>query len=367
MKNSINRILLERLQFDKIIAVSLIVNSEKSIVVNKNLRFIIIGPILGMLCYILAFYSYVGELPGFEYQLTGYLPSAIFGFWAGISTLFVGKYLNKLVSWKQRHAIRFLIQSSTLYIIGLILIAIYSEMFLISLKGDLSYSQFWLIYNDEIFKTLLILFLVVLVYCIIDFMIYSFNQMREEEIKSVELMNNQLNLQFEALKSQLNPHFLFNSLNTISSLLYKDKEVAEKFIRMFAESYRFIFKQNNRPLIPLQKELDFVQSYNYLLQVRFQEAYELKINIPENAMESYVPPLSVQMLVENAIKHNLISQTSPLLVDIEIDNNYLCVKNNINPLREQPESFQIGIENIKKDIHILPMTVFYWIKMSTLR
>ncbi|RKE04938.1 sensor histidine kinase [Marinifilum flexuosum] len=315
---------------------------------NKNLRFIIISPILGMLCYILAFYSYVGELPGFEYQLTGYLPSAVFGLWAGLSTLFVGKYLNKLVSWKQRHAIRFLIQSSVLYLIGLILIAIYSEMFLISLRGNLSYSQFWLIYNDEIFKTLLILFLVVLVYCIIDFMIYSFNQMREEEIKSVELMNNQLNLQFEALKSQLNPHFLFNSLNTISSLLYKDKKVAEKFIRMFAESYRFIFKQNNSPLIPLQKELDFVQSYNYLLQVRFQEAYELKINIPENAKESYVPPLSIQMLVENAIKHNLISQTSPLLVDIEIDNNYLCVKNNINPLREQPESFQIGIENIKK-------------------
>ncbi|WP_421919237.1 sensor histidine kinase [Marinifilum sp.] len=315
---------------------------------NKNLRFITISPILGMLCYVLAFYSYEGQLPGLEYKYTGYLPSAIFGFWAGISALLIGKYLNQWVSWKQRHAIRFLIQSSSLYVVGLILIAIYSEMFLISLRGDLSYSQFWLIYNDEIFKTLLILFLVVLVYCIVDFMIYSFTQMREEEIKSVEMMNNQLNLQFEALKSQLNPHFLFNSLNTISSLLYKDKEVAEKFIRMFAESYRFIFRQNDRPLIPLEKELNFVKSYNYLLQVRFQQAYELKINIPENALQSYVPPLSVQMLVENAIKHNLISQTSPLLVDIEVDNNYLCVKNNINPLKEQPESFQIGIENIKK-------------------
>ncbi len=172
--------------------------------------------------------------------------------------------------------------------------------------------------------------------------------MKEEEIRSVEMMNNQLNLQFEALKSQLDPHFLFNSLNTISSLLYKDTEKAEKFIRMFAESYRFIFQQNDKALIPLQKELDFVEAYNFLLEVRFQEAYELKINLPENIKKSYVPPLSVQMLVENAIKHNLISQTSPLAVEIVSDKDYLCVKNNINPLREQPESFQIGIENIKK-------------------
>lgn len=315
---------------------------------NKNFRFIIISPILGVLCYMLAFYSYVGELPGFNYNISGYLPSAVFGFWAGISTLLVGKFLNKLISWKKKHAIRFLVQSSILYAVGLIIIAIYCEMFLISLRTKLNYTQFWLIYNDEIFKTLLILFLVVVVYTIVDFMIYSFNQMREEEIRSVELMNNQLNLQFEALKSQLNPHFLFNSLNTISSLLYSDKKIAEKFIRMFAESYRFIFNQNDKALIPLQKELDFVQSYNYLLQIRFQEAYELKIEIPENILKTYVPPLSVQMLVENAIKHNLISQTSPLLVNIEIDNNHLCVRNNINPLRKQPESFQIGIDNIKK-------------------
>jgi len=315
---------------------------------NKNWRFITISPLLGILCYVLAFYSYAGELPGVEHNLTGYLPSAVFGLWAGMAALFISKYLNRIINWRQQHALRFLIQCSALYVVGLALIAIYSEMFLISIRKELTYSQFWLIYNDEIFKTLLILFLSVIVYCIIDFMIYSFNQMREEEIRSVEMMNNQLNLQFEALKSQLNPHFLFNSLNTISSLLYKDTKVAEKFIRMFAESYRFIFKQNDQPLIPLQKELDFVEAYNYLLQVRFQEAYELKINIPEKIKNSYVPPLSVQMLVENAIKHNLISQTTPLSVEIESDNNYLCVKNNINPLREQPESFQIGIENIKK-------------------
>lgn len=315
---------------------------------KKNLRFSIISPILGVLFYVLAFYSYTGELPDAEYKFIGYLPSAIFGLWAGMSALFIGKYLNRIVNWRQQYALRFLIQCGILYLIGLVLIAIYSEMFLISLRKELTYTQFYLIFKDEIFKTFLILILLVIVYCIIDFVIYSFNQMREEQIRSVELMNNQLNLQFEALKSQLNPHFLFNSLNTISSLLYEDTKVAEKFIRMFAESYRFIFNQNNQALIPLRKELNFVEAYNYLLQTRFREAYELKISISDEVLETYVPPLSVQMLVENAIKHNMISKTTPLSVEIENDNNYLSVKNNINPLREQAESFHIGIDNIKK-------------------
>ena len=315
---------------------------------NKYWRFIVISPILGILCYVLAYYSQMSELPGSGDYLNGYLPSAVFGLWAGLSTLLIGKYLNRFFNWRQHHALRFMVQCGVLYLVGLVLIAIYVEMFLISLRAELTYTQFWLMYKDEFFKTLIILFIVVFVYSIIDFVIYSYNQMREEEIRSVEMLNNQLNLQFEALKSQLDPHFLFNSLNTISSLLYKDTEKAEKFIRMFAESYRFIFKQNDQPLIPLKKELDFVQAYNYLLEVRFQEAYELKIDLPESILQSYVPPLSVQMLVENAIKHNLISQTSPLAVEIEADKNYLCVKNNINPLREQPESFRIGIENIKK-------------------
>ncbi len=315
---------------------------------NKYLRFLIISPILGVLCYLLAFYGHASELPGAEYKFTGYLPSAVFGLWAGLSALGIGQYLNRIFNWRHKHTLRFLMQCVLLYAVALVLLAIYSELFLISLRAELSYSQFWLMYKDEFFKSILILFILVFVYSLLDFVVYSYNQMKEEEVRSAEVMNNQLNLQFEALKSQLDPHFLFNSLNTISSLLYKDTEKAERFIRMFAESYRFIFRQNDQALIPLEKELAFVQAYNYLLEVRFQEAYELKINLPDSIRKSYVPPLSVQMLVENAIKHNLISHTSPLAVEIDFEKNYLCVTNNINPLRVQPESFQIGIENIKK-------------------
>ncbi len=296
----------------------------------------------------LSYYSQIGELPSLQKEFLLYLTSASFGLLAGFSAMGIGKLLNQFVSWKKKHSLRFLLQCLTLFMAGCILIVCYLEFFDMILGSQMTYEKFWLEYKDEFLKALLILFIFVFIYTILDFMIFSFNYLKKEEIRSVEMINNQMNLQFKALKSQLNPHFLFNSLNTISSLLYKDPEQAEVFIRKFAESYRFILDQNDKALIPLEKELAFVEAYNYILRMRFQDSYKLNIDLPELVRNSFVPPLSIQMLVENAIKHNMISKTSPLEVKLICEDNYLHVSNNINPLREQAESFQIGIENIKK-------------------
>jgi hypothetical protein len=315
---------------------------------SQYLRFIIISPVFGILSFMLSYYSQIGELPSLQKEFLPYLTSATFGLLAGFSALGIGKLLNRFVSWRKKHSLRFLLQCLTLFMAGCILIVCYLELFDMILGTKMTYEKFWLEYKDEFLKVLLILFIFVFIYTILDFMIYSFNYLKKEEIQSVEMINNQMNLQFKALKSQLNPHFLFNSLNTISSLLYKDPEKAEVFIRKFAESYRFILDQNNKALIPLEKELAFVEAYNYILRMRFQDSYKLHIDLPDIVRNSFVPPLSIQMLVENAIKHNLISKSSPLEVKLKCEGNYLHVSNNINPLREQAQSFQIGIENIKK-------------------
>ena len=296
----------------------------------------------------LSYYSQVNELPSLQEEFLPFLTSAIFGLLAGFSALGIGKLLNKFVSWRKKHSLRFLLQCLSLFLAGCILITCYLELFDMILDTQMTYEKFWSVHKDDFLKALLILFIFIFIYTILDFMIYSFNHLRKEEIQSIEMTNNQMNLQFKALKSQLNPHFLFNSLNTISSLLYKDPEKAEEFIRKFAESYRFILDQNDKTLIPLEKELAFVEAYNYILRMRFQDSYKLSVDLPEIAKGSFVPPLSIQMLVENAIKHNLISKSSPLEVRLKCEDNYLHVSNNINPLREQAESFQIGIENIKK-------------------
>ncbi|WP_269521815.1 sensor histidine kinase [Ancylomarina euxinus] len=296
----------------------------------------------------LSYYSQIGELPSLKEEFLPYLTSATFGLLAGFSAMGIGKLLNNVVSWKKKHSFRFLVQCLALFMVGCILIVCYLELFDMILGTKMTYEKFWLEYKDEFLKTLLILFIFVFIYTILDFMIYSFNYLKKEEIQSVEMINNQMNLQFKALKSQLNPHFLFNSLNTISSLLYKDPEKAEEFIRKFAESYRFILDQNDKALIPLEQELAFVEAYNYILRMRFQDSYKLRIDLPELVRHSFVPPLSIQMLVENAIKHNLICKNSPLEIKLKCKDNYLHISNNINPLREQAESFHIGIENIKK-------------------
>lgn len=276
---------------------------------SQYLRFIVISPVFGILSYMLSYYGQIGELPSLQEEFLPYLSSASFGLIAGFSAIGIGKLLNKFISWKKKHSLRFLLQCLTLFIAGCILIVCYLEFFDMMLGTQMTYEKFWLEYQDEFFKALLILFIFVFIYTVLDFMIFSFNYLKKEEIQSVEMINNQMNLQFKALKSQLNPHFLFNSLNTISSLLYKDTEKAEEFIRKFAESYRFILDQNDKALIPLEKELAFVEAYNYILRMRFQDSYKLNIDLPELVKESFVPPLSIQMLVENAIKHNLVSKS----------------------------------------------------------
>ncbi|WP_372640296.1 sensor histidine kinase [Ancylomarina sp.] len=337
---------------------------------SQYLRFIVISPAFGILSYMLSYYSQIGELPSLQKEFIPYITSATFGLLAGFSAMGIGKLLNKFVSWKKKHSFRFLLQCLALFLAGCILIVCYLELFDMMLGTKMTYEKFWLEYKDQFLKTLLILFIFVFIYTILDFMIYSFNYLKREEIQSVEMINNQMNLQFKALKSQLNPHFLFNSLNTISSLLYKDPEKAEEFIRKFAESYRFILDQNDKALIPLEKELAFVKAYNYILRMRFQDSYKLSVDLPEIVRNSFVPPLSIQMLVENAIKHNLISKNSPLEIKLKCKDNYLHVSNNINPLRKQAESFQIGIENIKKryafftnDNIILEKTDFFTVSL----
>jgi LytS/YehU family sensor histidine kinase len=175
------------------------------------------------------------------------------------------------------------------------------------------------------------------------------------------MITQQLNLRFETLRNQISPHFLFNSLNTISSLIYRDINGAEKFIRNLAGVYHSVMENYEHPLIPLDRELDLVERYCYLMQVRFENAFSLEITYPDNPETYCLPPLSIQMLVENAIKHNRLSQENPLRVRVFTDGNALVVKNNYignpghvrigNDLYQKPDKGRpqgVGLQNIQR-------------------
>jgi len=153
--------------------------------------------------------------------------------------------------------------------------------------------------------------------------------------------------QFESLRAQVNPHFLFNSLNTLSSLIYENQEKAEAFIRELSDVYRYILENRGVERIELQKEMEVAKSYIYLVQLRFDKNLKITVDIPRKWFSKFIAPLTVQMLIENAVKHNIISERKPLWVEIIVENEMLIVKNNLQKKESKVTSNQMGLSNIK--------------------
>lgn len=164
------------------------------------------------------------------------------------------------------------------------------------------------------------------------------------------LQEENISSQFETLKSQVNPHFLFNSLNVLSSLIFIDQEKAAKFVRQLSKVYRYVLDHRDLDTITLSEELPFIESYIYLLKTRFDQNLSVEVNIPMRVREKKVAPMVIQLLLENAIKHNVISKTRPLSVKLDVseDESYLSVANNLQLKSSTERSSHIGLDNIRK-------------------
>lgn len=161
--------------------------------------------------------------------------------------------------------------------------------------------------------------------------IYLYGKRQMENQQRLALMEQEkMRYQFEALKNQINPHFLFNSLNVLASLTYQDADKANLFVKKLAEVYRYLLTTHNRQTVSLEEELRFTEAYLYLEDIRFGEALQVNIS-GDRDMQSHreVIPASLQMLVENAIKHNIATSKSPLVVRIAIGQDGIIVSNNL--------------------------------------
>ncbi|MBE0646983.1 MAG: histidine kinase [Bacteroidales bacterium] len=172
------------------------------------------------------------------------------------------------------------------------------------------------------------------------------DQLREE---SKMLQQENLRIQYESLKNQINPHFLFNSLNVLTSLIKLDPGLAEKFTEQMAKVYRYVLEHKEEDTVTLQTELDFIRSYIFLLEIRFQDKVRFEIDIPENYLNRHVPPLTVQLLIENAVKHNTFSKRNPLQVKIFVDgDDYFNIVNNLQKREVGMGSTAVGLQNIRE-------------------
>lgn len=167
-----------------------------------------------------------------------------------------------------------------------------------------------------------------------------------KETTKQEIVAKTETAKFESLKNQLDPHFLFNSLNVLTSLIGENPNQAEKFTTKLSKVYRYVLEQRNKDLIPLSEELQFARTYMELLGMRFEDA--VKFNIPETVSddELKIVPLSLQLLLENAVKHNVVSSLKPLEITIYEEEDYLIIQNNINPKEAIGKSTKVGLQNI---------------------
>lgn len=174
-----------------------------------------------------------------------------------------------------------------------------------------------------------------------------YRKSHEKQLGAEILKKNKARFQYEQLKNQLNPHFLFNSLNVLDYLVHTDTEKASRFIKKLAGVYRYLLSKENVNKVTLEDELEFTRMYTDLMKERFDTGMEISIEIDTNLLSSYVIPCSLQLLVENALKHNIVSKEKPLQIKIYTSGNYLYVENNIQPKIKEENSNMLGLKNIE--------------------
>lgn len=259
--------------------------------------------------------------------------------WIGNGEL--AHYLNQKISWVKKPIERLAVGvvTTVAYTVGVAV----GLLKLWEWSRGIKFSS----YSDFVVVSLVITFLISLFLHGREFLL----MWRKAAVDAERYQKESIKANFESLKNQVNPHFLFNSLNVLTSLVYQDADRAARFIKKLSEVYRYVLDTQNHELVTLHEELAFVESYVYLQQIRFGD--NLKVELPKVG-NGKVVPLAIQMLLENAIKHNEVSSENPLTISLTIINDYLVVENSVR-LKSTPleENSGLGLTNIQKRYEFL--------------
>jgi sensor histidine kinase YesM len=263
-----------------------------------------------------------------------------FSFWLG--HLAIGKFTEKKLDWTKN--------LKKANIISLLMYIVYGFI-VCSILPYLFYRYVLELSERDLFITVLIMALMIFSIDMIAISLFYSTYLTKYWKKSIEaneeLKRENLLAKYEALKNQVNPHFLFNSLNTLSGVVEQKPELATDFIKKLSDIYRYVLEQNDKELVSINDEMKFVEDYIFLSKMRFGDALVFNSYLPVNNTIQ-IAPLGLQMLVENAIKHNIITDDMPLKIEIGIDENTIIVKNNIqkkNTIISKKEP--LGLENLK--------------------
>jgi sensor histidine kinase YesM len=178
-------------------------------------------------------------------------------------------------------------------------------------------------------------------------LIYYFQSEQKAIADSEKAKREALLFEHETLRAQINPHFLFNSLNVLSSLIYMNPNNANKFTKALSKTYRYVLSLNKRPMVSVEEDLDALESYIFLMEMRFENSFTFTVNKISNSEKNKIIPLTLQLLIENVFKHNIATEEMSLDIKITISNEYIAVENNIQPSNDMDKG-GIGLKYLTK-------------------
>ena len=320
--------------------------------INKKVILIITSGALLIQTFIISYNAFTGfiSVPSlanfFERLIVGTTFTALIGFAIVVTELKIIRTLDNFIPWTKNSFIRFILEFLAVLIVAV------AGAGIVTYLANIPFP-----YEENVFeifvKNSMIIFVINGIIIGILEAITAFKRNEEFKLEAERLQKENALFQFEMLVRQLNPHFLFNSLNVLSALISPDNEKAQNFIDEFSSVYRYTLDVIDKKVIELKEEIAFVKSYLFLQSIRFEDAVNFEISIAADKLEYFVPPLALQTLLENAFKHNKADLEHPLKISIYSENDYLIVINNLQPKSGFGASNKVGLRNLEKRYRFL--------------
>ena len=308
-----------------------------------------------------------------ENYITNILISAFYTFTIALGNGFINDFLSRRFSWVDHTRKRTILGVIGAILVNVILVFVLNYInFIIYQKQD--FSKF---FSGEMgFFNWFSINIALLISAILHAkgFIEEWKKSSRKEVVEQKLIAKSANAQFESLKNQLDPHFLFNSLNVLSSLIDENPNQAQRFTASMSKIYRYVLEQKDKELVTVAEEIEFAKTYCNLLKTRFEDSVSFEFKVNETNLKSYVVPLSLQLLLENCIKHNFATSTKPLHIKIYSENGFLFIENNLQEREQMKESAGIGLSNIvqryslltKQNVFIEKSEEFFKVKIPML-
>ena len=315
---------------------------------KEILRSLGIGLIIFMVI-ILINYVYGSKIE-FNHQLgVMFLYTMLYSIVLGYANQAVFIYLDKKFAAERFSLKRMILGFITSFLVTIFIIFLLRIFTDVVIEGE-SFQNYWANerLSNYVFATAMS-FIILLCF----YVFYIYKEYNENKVKEQKIIAGTANAKFESLKNQIDPHFLFNSLNVLSSLIEENPDNAQKFTTSLSKIYRYVLEQKDKELVTVQEELAFAKTYMNLLKMRFENSISFELPDAFDNPEAKVVPLSLQLLLENCIKHNIVSEQKPLHIKIFVKDNYLVVQNDLQKKEVLQDRRGVGLQNIVSRYAIL--------------